>query len=233
MVSTACLRDHRTAFALEPEPGVFVDLPFPLERLIPEELPESVFSARIAPRQAVALGLALTVALSSTAMPALADTQVLKVHGPDGQVTQMGRGGVAVPDTGGATPPSPTPPDPAVTPQPQPQQADQQAPAAPQQPAAPDTTTPSPSTDQTAPVQSGAPDTGPKQESPSKHHHSQPHKHGQPRHHFPGGRQLVAGLQQPEPHGMSYLLRQLQVGRHAGAVVKLKLDHPTIVPLNA
>ena len=193
VVSTACLRDHRTAFALEPEPGVFVDLPFPVERLIPEELPESVFSARIAPRQAVALGLALTVALSSTAMPALADTQVLKVHGPDGQVTQMGRGGVAVPDTGGATsptPPSPTPPDPAVTPAPQPQ-ADQQAAAAqpqqqpqqPQQPATPDNTTPSPSTDQTGPVQDGAPDKGPKQESPSKHHHSQPHKHGQPHRH--------------------------------------------------
>src|SRR5256885_953646 len=64
VVSTVCLRDQRTAFAIEAEPGVLIDLSFPVERLVPEDLPGSAVAGKLASRQAVALGLALTIALS-------------------------------------------------------------------------------------------------------------------------------------------------------------------------
>jgi hypothetical protein len=146
VVSSACLRDQRTAFALEPEPGVLMELPWPLERLVPERIVSR--GGRVAPKQAVALGLALTIALSSTAFPALADTHVLNVQGPDGQVTQMGRDGTPVqsasPTMGAA---SSAPAAPAAAPQPDATAATDTT----QQPQTPaptqDTTTPTPSTD--------------------------------------------------------------------------------------
>ncbi|MFL5884402.1 MAG: lytic murein transglycosylase, partial [Thermoleophilaceae bacterium] len=186
VVSTACLRDQRTAFAIEAEPGVRIELPFPVERLVPEEVARRAIGGRIAGRQAVALGLALTIALSSSALPALADTHVLNVHGPDGKVTQ-------VPATGGAVTPAPSQ---AVTQaaapaQPQPAAAAEDTT---QQPSTPDVTTPTPTTDETAPVQQGDPNAGKgvKQEHTSSGHHqsapSRPHEHGHrttttPRHH--------------------------------------------------
>jgi hypothetical protein len=153
VVATAALRDQRTAFALEAQPGVALDLPFPIERLVPEPV-VTARGMRLAPRQAVALGLALTIALSSTALPALADTQVLNVHGPDGRVTHVDRTGAAVPDTGGTT--NPAPGGMATSADAKPPQA--AAPTQGGQDTTPDATTPTPSTDSQTPVQEGSPD---------------------------------------------------------------------------
>src|SRR5256885_7110958 len=63
VVSTVCLRDQRTAFALEAEPGVLVDLPFPVERLVPDERDKAPLG-RLAPRPNGAPRPALTTAPS-------------------------------------------------------------------------------------------------------------------------------------------------------------------------
>jgi hypothetical protein len=205
VVSSAYLRDQRTAFALEAEPGVLIDLPFPVERLVPLELAGRAASGgRFSGRQAVALGLALTIALSSSSIPALADTHMLNVHGPDGKVTQ-------VPATGGvAATPAPPPPS---TPQQAPVAA---APADPVQPApqqpqpqqqpqpevdAPDVTTPTPSTDSSAPVQQGdhKAEHAVKQEHPGSGHHStRRHSHPAPHH-----QQTASPRRDSAPHSVA------------------------------
>ena len=38
-------------------------------------------------------------------------------------------------------------------------------------------------------------------------------------------RQLIAGPQDPQPHGLPHLLHELQVGRNPRTRVQVKLDH--------
>src|SRR4051794_38431092 len=177
VVASAALRDQRTAFALEAEPGVLIDLPFPVERLLPAPV-VTARGVRLAPRQAVALGLALTIALSSTALPALADTQVLNVHGPDGSVSQVDRSGAPV-DTGGPTNPAPggmatsaAAPPPAAVQQPEQSQQQTQPQGQSEQGYAQDATTPTPASDSQTPVQEGTSKSGGgvRQEHPGSGH---------------------------------------------------------------
>ncbi|MEA2428529.1 MAG: hypothetical protein QOF37_2157, partial [Thermoleophilaceae bacterium] len=120
-VPTAYLTDERTRFALESDPGCLIDLPRPSRNVVTSAVPLTSRAAHLARRYAGAIAVLLTVAIAPGGLPAMARTEVLRVHNPDGSVVYMSSDGqtlaevpadAVVVDQNAA--PAPAPVDPAA-----------------------------------------------------------------------------------------------------------------------